>query len=91
MQFSRSIGAAFGTALVATVLFAFLALKNPGSGPRVRDHGQARARVGPGLPPAQLAIVQADIGQAFRAAFLTMAVFSTGGFFLALTNPLRRI
>ena len=29
VQFSRSIGAAFGTALVATVLFAFLAFRNP--------------------------------------------------------------
>ena len=29
VQFSRSIGAAFGTALVATVLFAFLAIRNP--------------------------------------------------------------
>ena len=90
VQFSRSIGAAFGTALVATVLFAFLALKNPEAA-RVFATMVKHARVGPGLPPAQLAIVQADIGQAFRAAFLTMAVFSTGGFFLALTNPLRRI
>ena len=90
VQFSRSIGAAFGTALVATVLFAFLALKNPEAA-RVFATMVKHARVGPTLPPAQLAAVQADIGQAFRAAFLTMAVFSTGGFFLALTNPLRRI
>ena len=45
----------------------------------------------PRCRPLSWPIVQADIGQAFRAAFLTMAVFSTGGFFLALTNPLRRI
>ena len=90
VQFSRSIGAAFGTALVATVLFSFLALKNPEAA-RVFATMVKHARVGPALPPGQLAIVQADIGQAFRAAFLTMAVFSTGGFFLALTNPLRRI
>ena len=90
VQFSRSIGAAFGTALVATVLFAFLAIKNPEAA-RVFATMVKHARVGPALPPAQLTIVQADIGQAFRAAFLTMAVFSTGGFFLALTNPLRRI
>ena len=29
VQFSRSIGAAFGTAMVATMLFAVLTLKNP--------------------------------------------------------------
>jgi hypothetical protein len=46
---------------------------------------------GPVLPAAQRLAIQADIRQAFSAAFLTMAVFSTGGFFLALTNPLRRI
>jgi len=43
------------------------------------------------LPAAQQAVIQADIQDAFRAAFLTMAVFTTAGFFLALTNPLRRI
>ena len=46
---------------------------------------------GPALPPDQRAAIQADIQEAFRAAFLTMAAFTTGGFFLALTNPLRRI
>ena len=49
------------------------------------------APVGPALPAAQMAAIQVDIQEAFRAAFLTMAAFTTGGFFLALTNPLRRI
>jgi EmrB/QacA subfamily drug resistance transporter len=91
VQFSRSIGAAFGTALVATVLFGVLSLRNPEAA-RV-----FATMVGQGtlaeitLPPAQLAAIQADIGMAFRAAFLAMAVFTTAGFFLALTNPMRRI
>ena len=42
------------------------------------------------LPFMQEAI-QTDIGEAFRAAYLTMAVFTTAGFLLALTNPLRKI
>jgi hypothetical protein len=46
---------------------------------------------GPVLPAAQRIAIQTDIRQAFGVAFLTMAVFSTAGFFLALTNPLRRI
>jgi len=29
VQFSRSVGAAFGTALVTAVLFAVLSMKNP--------------------------------------------------------------
>jgi EmrB/QacA subfamily drug resistance transporter len=91
VQFSRSIGAAFGTALVATVLFAVLSLKNPEAArafASMVEHGRALA---PSLPAAQRAAIQVDIADAFRAAFLTIAVFTTAGFFLALTNPLRRI
>jgi hypothetical protein len=35
--------------------------------------------------------VQADIAEAFRAAFLTIAGFTTIGLGLALSIPLRRI
>jgi hypothetical protein len=90
VQFSRSIGAAFGTALVATVLFGFLALRNPEAA-RVFASMVKHAGVGPALPAAHRIAIQADIRQAFGAAFLTMAVFSAAGFFLAFTNPLRRI
>jgi hypothetical protein len=34
---------------------------------------------------------QADIADAFRAAFLSIAVFTAAGFCLALSIPLRRI
>jgi EmrB/QacA subfamily drug resistance transporter len=90
VQFSRSIGAAFGTALVATVLFAMLTLRNPEAArvfATMVEHGHAAT----GAPTVAQASIQADIAIAFRAAFLCMAVFTTGGFFLALTNPLRRI
>jgi EmrB/QacA subfamily drug resistance transporter len=90
VQFSRSIGAAFGTALVATVLFGFLTLRNPEAA-RVFASMVKHAGIGPALPAAQRIAIQGDIRQAFGVAFLTMAVFSTAGFFLALTNPLRRI
>ena len=90
VQFSRSIGAAFGTALVATVLFAFLTLRNPEAA-RVFASMVKHGGSGAALPAAQRLAIQGDIRDAFAAAFLTMAVFSTGGFFLALTNPLRRI
>jgi hypothetical protein len=52
------------------------------------EHGR---QLGPTLSPAAQAAIQADIAAAFRAAFLAMAAFTTAGFFLALTNPLRRI
>ncbi len=91
VQFSRSIGAAFGTAVVATVLFAVLTLRNPEAArsfASMMEHGR---QLGPTLSAAQQAAIHADIAAAFRAAFLAMAAFTTAGFFLALTNPLRRI
>jgi EmrB/QacA subfamily drug resistance transporter len=91
VQFSRSIGAAFGTALVAAVLFAVLSSKNPESArafATMVEHGRALA---PSLPAEQRAAIQADIASAFSAAFFTIAAFTTVGFFLALSNPLKRI
>jgi hypothetical protein len=46
--------------------------------------------VAPDLPAAPGAI-QADIADAFRAAFLSIAVFTAAGFCLAPSIPLRRI
>jgi EmrB/QacA subfamily drug resistance transporter len=81
VQFSRSIGAAFGTALVAAMLFAVLALKDPHA-------ARVFAAI---LAAAERAAIQADIRDAFRAAFLLIAGFEVMGFFLALSHPLRRI
>jgi EmrB/QacA subfamily drug resistance transporter len=89
VQFSRSIGAAFGTALVATVLFATLSLTNPEAArvfTLMVEHGHA-----PALDAARQATIRADIVDAFRAGFLLMALFTAMGLVLTLTNPLRRI
>ncbi len=91
VQFSRSIGAAFGTALVATLLFAVLAIKNPAAATVFASMIEHTKVAGAPLSVGQLADIQADIAEAFRAAFLLMAAFTAGGFLLALTNPLRRI
>jgi len=91
IQFSRSIGAAFGTALVATVLFAVLSIKNKEAADVFATMVEHTKQVGPPLSAAQLAAIQAAIAGAFRAGFLLMALFTTAGLFLALTNPLRRI
>jgi EmrB/QacA subfamily drug resistance transporter len=89
VQFSRSIGAAFGTALVATVLFAVLAMRNPEAA-RVFaimvEHGHT-----PAFDAAQTAAIRADIVDAFRAGFMLMALFTAAGCVLALTNPMRKI
>ena len=91
VQFSRSIGAAFGTAVVATVLFSALSIRNPQAArifATMVEHGGVLAA---SQPSVQQAVIQANIREAFSAAFLTMAAFTTAGFFLALTNPLRRL
>jgi MFS family permease len=91
VQFSRSIGAAFGTALVATLLFSVLAIRNPEAARVFALMVEHAGNAGPALAAEQRAAIQSDITVAFRAAFLLMAAFTTGGFFLALTHPLRRI
>jgi EmrB/QacA subfamily drug resistance transporter len=91
VQFSRSVGAAFGTALVAAVLFSVLSASDPEA---ARLFGAVVER-GPAamadISPAQRASVEAEIAGAFRAAFLTIALFTGAGFLLALSIPLRRI
>ncbi len=86
VQFCRSIGAAFGTALVATVLFGVLALKSPEAARVFAAMIQTR-HVTPGLPRVEQIAIQADIREAFRAAFFVMALFTTGGFFLGFDQP----
>ena len=91
MQFSRSIGAAFGTAVVAAVLFGMISMRNPEATRIFSAMVEHTGHVVSSLQPAQQLAIQADIREAFRAAFLSIAVFTTAGFFLVLTNPLRRI
>ncbi|NVO12496.1 MAG: MFS transporter [Rhodoplanes sp.] len=90
VQFSRSIGAGLGTALVATVLFGYLAVRDPEAmrlfGALIH-HGRDAAAAGIAVPTA----IQAEIKNAFRVVFAAIACFTTAGVVLALTNPLRRI
>jgi EmrB/QacA subfamily drug resistance transporter len=91
VQFSRSVGAAFGTAAVAAVLFAILAATDRETaamfGTIIEQGPEAIAR----LAPARQAIVHAEIGEAFRSAFITIATFTGVGAVLAWTMPLRRV
>jgi EmrB/QacA subfamily drug resistance transporter len=91
VQFSRSVGAAFGTALVAAILFAILA----GTDRETAGLFGTIIEQGPGaiaaLAPARQAIVHAEIADAFRAAFLTIATFTGIGTLLAWTLPMRRV
>jgi EmrB/QacA subfamily drug resistance transporter len=90
VQFSRSVGAAFGTAMVAAVLFSMLA-----SDPQTAHLFAAMVNQGAAammeLSAARRTIVQAEVTTAFRAAFLTVAGFASLGLLCALTIPMRRI
>ncbi|WP_232844965.1 MFS transporter [Paracoccus onubensis] len=91
VQFSRSLGAALGTAIVGTVLFGMLTI---GDAETARLFGtilQEGRDVLASLPDAQRRIAQAEISDAFRAAFLVITSFAAGGLWLACSMPLRRV
>jgi EmrB/QacA subfamily drug resistance transporter len=89
VQLSRSLGAAAGTALVGTVLFASLSLLDPDA---ARIFASLIERgIAPPLPPDRHALIQGEIALAFRMAFLTIAGFAVCGLALAWTIPTRRL
>ena len=91
VQFSRSIGAAMGTAIVSAVLFATLAAMDGEVAAlfgRIVQEGRAALA---GFTPARAAEAEAEIREAFRAAFLTVAALSALASALAWSIPLRRI
>jgi MFS family permease len=91
VQFSRSVGAAFGTAAVAAVLFSILTATDRSTATlfgSIIEQGPAAIAA---LDPARQAIVHAEIGDAFRTAFLTIALFTGCGFVFAWSLPLRRL
>jgi MFS family permease len=91
VQFSRTVGAAFGTALMGTILFASLALSDPQSAEvfgRIVDVGTSALAA---FDPVQRAVIQSEIAAAFRNAFLLICVFTGVGILLAWTNPSRRV
>ncbi len=91
VQLARSLGSAFGVALVGAVLFGVLAATDHETAVLftglVRDGPAAMAH----LAPPRRAEVQAEIGAAFRAVFLTVSVFSCCISALAWTLPARRL
>ncbi len=91
VQFSRSVGAAFGTAAVAAVLFSMLAATDRETTSlfgAIIDRGPEAIAA---LPAVRQAIVQSEIADAFRTAFLTIALFTAAGTWLAWSMPLRRL
>jgi MFS family permease len=83
VQFSRSVGAVFGTALVGAVLFALLAAQDPHTAAIFADLVERGPSALAGLAAGQRAVVQAEIADAFRGAFLTVSAFTTSAMLLA--------
>ena len=91
VQFSRSVGAAFGTATVAAILFSILTATDRDTATLFGTIIERGPETIATLAPARQAIVHAQIGDAFRAAFLTIAAFTGAGALLAWSLPLRRV
>lgn len=91
VQFSRSIGAALGTAAVGAVLFAVLAWRDPAVARIFADLVERGPALLEGLTADRRTLVASEIAGAFRAAFLVIAGFSGIALVLAWTLPLRRI
>ena len=91
IQFSRTVGAAFGTALLGSILFATLTLRDseaPAIFARLVESGASALA---DIPAARAAAVNETITFAFRLAFLLTPIFTGVGIALAWTNPSRRI
>ncbi|MBM9595397.1 MFS transporter [Roseitranquillus sediminis] len=91
VQFSRSLGAALGTALVGMTLFLTLALASPMAGEAFALILQGGPDAVASLTEAQRAAVESGLDRAFRNAFLCTAAFSAIGAVLAWSLPVRRI
>ena len=91
VQFSRSIGAALGTAIVGAVLFATLAVHSRETAALFADVVERGPAGLAHVSPAVRADLAVHIADAFRGAFLTIASFSVIATLLAWSMPLRRI
>ncbi len=91
VQFSRSVGAALGTALVGVVLFTTMTAVDPNAGHALAMILEQGADALASMGPDRVAAVEAEIGTAFRMAFFTIAGFVGAAMLLAWSLPLRQI
>jgi EmrB/QacA subfamily drug resistance transporter len=91
VQLSRSVGAAFGTALFGTVVFASLFWIDPTAGSIFTKLVDAGPDALNSLSETARQTFLAHSSAAFRAGFLLIVVFTTSGALLAWANPSRRV
>ena len=91
VQLGRSIGASFGAALAGAVLFATINLSDPALAHIFAELMERGPDLLATLPPARQAAVQSELVNAFRAAYLTVALIAATGGLLAWSIPTRRL
>lgn len=91
VQFTRSIGAALGTASVGAVLFSVLAAQDPRVAALFAQVVERGPQVLNGVGADLRAVLAADIVGAFRGAFLAIAGFAVAAMLLAWSLPMRRL
>ena len=89
VQFSRAVGATFGTALASVALFATLGALAPDA----LTHFGALMANGPAAIPeaAARAVAETALVSSFRAVFCTLAVFAAAALAFAWSIPARRL
>ena len=91
VQFSRSVGAALGTAILGAVLFVVLALSDASVSEIFRSMILQGPSVLDSYSPERQAIVRSEIAFAFGAAFATVSATAACAMVLAWTHPERQL
>ncbi len=91
VQLSRSLGAAFGTALVSMTFFMVIATKDPGHAGLLRDFLLAGPQAALDIAPESRATLLGALDGAMGACFAVIALFALIGAGLAARIPLKRI
>ena len=91
VQFSRSVGAAVGTALTGMVLFGSIAIMDQQAAGLFVRMVEMGPTVLASLEPGRQATILAEIAIAFKAAFATVTAFAVIAIGLAWSIPVRRL
>ena len=91
VQFSRTIGAALGTAVIGAILFGTLAAHDRETARLFALMVQTGPQAMHALPPERIVVVEGEIASAFRTAFAAIACFPLLGAIMAWRIPVRRI
>lgn len=91
VSFSRNIGAALGTALVAAAVFGAVSLAGPATAAAFQRLVAEGAGFVASLGPDAAAALKAELAEAFRMLFAAASVLTALGGVFALRVPLRRV